>query len=167
MNDPERRFRIQRAAPRPVRLSDFGLSRDDDGADVEFRTMFTAHVTVAEFKAMYGPDENIVYYMIHDAVIADGWTITVGSEEVLCCETGYPMQQVLIDAMLLDAGQSSLRYPELQERARDYSDITPDAVQFLLEMFDKAEDPTLVDTEKELARARDQGLTLSDFLRHA
>ena len=161
---PEPRYRIQRRAPHPVKLSDFGVSRSPDGADVEFNTLFDGFVSEDEFRAMYGDDANIVHSMVHEIETRDGWTALAGVEEVLVCERDNTMQELLINAMCRAQGIAPPEGAELAERARCYENISARAAQFLLETYNNGHEPETVVIEPELERAKQNCLALSDFL---
>lgn len=169
MTDEKQRYLISRPAPLPVRLSDFvgifGVEEHRD-EDVQFPTYFVAEVSAAEYRAMYGPQANIVDAMIHRTYDREGWTITVDVTEVLAAESQErSMQHLVINALRQDAGMAPLNGKETMEKALDRSEIGPAAAQFLMEMYDEAISPETVNVPAELERLRKLGLELTDFCR--
>ena len=161
MTQPELRYLIERKEPTTTRAANFGLTRA-----VEFETRIRGWVSVAEFQAMFGTDENIVHSMIRDIETHDHWTTTIGTSDVLACEQEeHSMQHVMINAMRKSAGLPPLSGSESSRRGRDYEDIKPEAALFLMEMYDVAYSPDDVDAELELARFDQAGLTIHDLLK--
>ena len=68
-----KRYPISTPAPRPFKLSDFGMARDQDGGDLTFETTIRGEVSLEEFRAMFGPDRNIVGAMAYSSTSRDGW----------------------------------------------------------------------------------------------
>ena len=149
-------------------MSDFGVALDREGTDMEFNTTFTGKVTVAEYQAMFGMGASIVRDMSHYTVSdVDGIALQVFPNDVLACETWNSMHHIIINAFLTDVGFKKMEDPDIEDRARCYDDISPDAALFLMEMYNRASNVNRVNHRAELLRARAAGLSLSDFLRPA
>ena len=105
-----------------------------------------------EFKAMFGPDRNIVGAMAYSSTPNDGWTITVTAGDVLATEGANAMQRLIIDGLLAQIGMDPMEADEIGRRALGINQISLDAVLFLMEMRDQAETPQEADVITELCR---------------
>ena len=99
-----KRYPISTPSPNLIKLSDFGLARSIDGDDMAFETTIRGEVSLEEFKAMFGPDHNIVEAMAYSSTSRDGWAITVTAEDVLAAEGTNTMQHLIIDGLLAQMG---------------------------------------------------------------
>ena len=158
-NATEPRYRIRRPAPRPYRISDFGLARSDDGEDLDLLTTIEAELTPAEFHAIFGPNASITEAMIQPVSNADGWDVTLTHEHVLGIDQVSTMQSYAIRALLTDAGENA----PARLRALSVKEISPAALHYLLEAKAKVEEQHGVDPMDEMSGLSNAGLGLPDF----
>ena len=160
------RYPISTPAPRPVKLSDFGMARDQDGGDLTFETTIRGEVSLEEFKAMFGPNRNIVGALAYSSTSSDGGTITLTAEDVLATEGTNTMQHLIIDGLLDQIGMDPMEVDEIGRRALGINQISPDAVRFLMEMRDRAKTPQEADVIAELRRLEEAGLGMIHFCQY-
>ena len=131
-----------------------------------FETTIRGEVSLEEFKAMFGPDRNIVEAMAYSSTSRDGWTITVTAEDVLAAEGTNTMQHLIIDGLLAQMGLDPMKADEIGRRALGLNQISPDALLFLMEMRDRAETPQEADVIAELRRLEEAGLGMIHFCQY-
>ena len=161
-----KRYPISTPAPRPFKLPDFGMARDQDGGDLTFETTIRGEVSLEEFRAMFGPDRNIVGAMAYSSTSRDGWAITVTAEDVLATEGTNTMQHLIIDGLLAQMGLDPMEADEIGGRALGVNQISPDALLFLMEMRKRAETPQEADVITELRRLEEAGLGMVHFCQY-
>lgn len=162
----EKRYRIERESPVPVRMSDFGVARDDEGADVMFHTCFTGEVSVDEYRAMFGEAADIVRDMcIVVLTPMDRLPVHVTANDVLACDSWNTSHHFIINAYREEAGLPRLGDEVIEDAGLAYGEISPDAVLFLMEMYDGVPSAVSANPAEQLAKARERGLALSDFVR--
>ena len=161
-----KRYPISTPAPRPFKLSDFGIARDQDGEDLTFETTIRGEISLEESKAMFGPNRNIVVAMAYSSTSSDGWAITVTAEDVLATEGTNTMQHLIIDGLLAQIGMDPMEADEIGRRALGINEISPDAVLFMMEMRDQAETPQEADIIAELRCLEEAGLGMIHFCRY-
>lgn len=162
-NGGERRYPIQTAAPRQVRMSDFGVARNQDGQDVEFQTLMRGSVTEEEFHLMFGPDARLVDALSYETASVDDWTIRLPACDVLAEESDQSAQHALIRAARQRDNLPVLDDAAIREVALGNREISAAAAMFLMEMV--GESAGGICTDRELGRMDSEGLTLADFMR--
>ena len=166
MPEAIKRYRISKPAPAPVRLSHFGIARDEAGADAAFTTTFEGMVSAAEYRQMYGAEADITTAMIHQSYDRDGWAVKIGVADVLAAENeAGSMQSVIISALREQEGLAPLTGREAAAQALGHGEIAPEAALFLMQMYSHAFRPEEVRVEQEMQRLQNAGLGLRDFCR--
>ena len=122
-------------------------------------------VTLGEFHRVFGPEQNINHMMCIETDDIDGYTIHVFLSDVLACEgQHHSHQDVLVNAMLKCQGMDELDHEEIARRARDYSELSPQAAAFLLSCAGGGMKPDELDSDEILNQALGNKFTLEDFL---
>ena len=157
----ELRYLIRGVHPDELTYRRLGLDRDGI-----VPTDYVAWVTPDEYRVMHGPDANIVRSMIHNLHTVSGWTVTIGAEDVLSAESGeLSMQHALIGAIREHAGLEAWDDVQTLGAALAYDDISPEAVRFLMAMYDDAERPSDVNMGHQMELLEEYGMGLTDFAR--
>ena len=165
MAEPKR-YHITRETPAPVRMSDFGVARDDDGADAVFHTTFSGEVTPDEHRAMFGADADIVRDMsLWIFTPKDRLSVLICADDVLACQSWNTSHQFIINAFREDEGLPPLGDDIIEDAGLGWGEIGPDATLFLMEMYDGVSSALDTDPKEQLARARERGFTIADFMR--
>ena len=159
-------YRIYTPAPHQFNPAGYGLDFDDFyktpwGLP---RTILDCHLTPEEFQQVFGDDARITSATCCVGYTEQEFTIYIFAEDVLAWGSARPTHQsVLIDHLLELSGQPVLDgSPEMGRRA---SDISPAALQFLLEEAALCHDPLDMYMPGVLVRMEYGGLTLEDLLR--
>ena len=156
---PDARYLIRRPAPRPQRISDYGLARSEDGADLEMLTMLEAELTVQEFHAIFGPEASITDAMIRPVTNSDNWDVVLTIRDVMTEDGGSDMMGYAIRALLTEAGEDA----PARLRPLGRNEIGPAALNHLLEAWANTVTRHGVDPMDEARRLARAGLGLQDF----
>lgn len=126
-----------------------------------------ANMTAGHFRSVMGPDADIREYISVPAVPASDSTKRIHTHDVLSCENPDAMQTALIQAVLWHTGDQTLTQHEIAKRARDWTDISPEATLFLTRQHQYFPSANGVRAEDAYLNMKEAGLSLRDFLRPA
>ena len=123
----DKRYPVKFKAPNQAQVPDTDRSLD---------TYVHDWLTVEEFNRMM-PGQNIIQYMSYEALGPDDWGVRITPDEVLSCERNRAAQTIFINAVRSHyLSQAELAPDDVSKIARDYDDISPATVLFLLHVME-------------------------------
>lgn len=162
------RYHVYTHTPRQFDPADHGINPESFNTPWGMpRIIFDGIVTIGEFRQIFGDRRHINDAMRQESHDSNNFTIRIFAVDVLANGTTPSHQSVLIDHLLETHGRPAISRREMQDRARDPSDISPDTLQFLLEKADDNTDPEEMDLAAVAAEMASLGITLHDLLRPA
>ena len=155
----------------PVCVDNVNISCDTEAlakSTLTTREIIDGNVTKEQFEEVFGNEANMVEYICHETHDNDGFSIKVFLCDVIACENRISHHSVFINSYLEKSGMPQLNEEEIQRRARDYDDITPEAAFFLVYLTEWGLDATQIEMssmDEALGLMEREGLTIDDFLR--
>ena len=165
----EKRYRIFTKAPEQVKLEDHGIKSDDaDEEPARVRTLVEGTLSQAEYQKMFGDAANIIHCMYMESYDSNNYTIRIFATDVLACENHVKSHQgELINHLRDTEGMEPLEGKDIDRAARSYDDLTPEALQILLNAAEREIDPFTMDMDRAVREMEEAGLNLTDFVRAA
>ena len=118
----------------------------------------------SEFQNVMGTDIAMAHFMVRRITVADDWSATIQGADVLTCESNRNIQTKVVRALMPES-ERGMDIDELEGTFRDYDDISPAALDFLLSLHDEFLYPDEESPGVLADMARKSGIALSDLVK--
>ena len=165
----DERYHIYTNSPVPLDLAQYAIQPDDTATESGLaRTILEGRFTIEEFQRMFGPDASIIHAMCREDADANFFSIRIFASDVLACENHVKSHQgELINHLRDTEGMAPLEEKDIDRATRSYHDLTPEALQILLNAAGREIDPFTMDMDRAVREMEEAGLNLTDFVRAA
>ena len=165
MNE-HKRYNVFSLAPKQIKLEDYGLKADGRNDSPYPRTIVEGRFSQAEYHSVFGETANIIHGMFVETHDDNNYTIRIFAGDVLAIENSAKSHQgELINQLLKMDGRDILDREQMEATARGYEDITPQALEVLLNAAENHPDPFSMNMNLVTYAMRMGNLTIADFVR--
>ena len=161
----QREYHIFTTSPVPFTAPGLPTEEDKKSRYPRFRHILEADITPDECQRIFGDKFSITRIMCQVSFDRHGFTVRIFGSDVLACEGGYTSHQgELINALRQRAGLPPLEHPQIEDIARGYEDISPDALEAILIVAADSPKASEMDIRYALEQLDALNVTLADLV---